>query len=83
MFTLYVYTNRIKHLHCMYILTASNVCIACIYYPYQKFTLYVYTNRIKHLHSMYILTVSNVYIVCIYICTKRIKLSNCMYIITI
>ena len=79
MFTLYVYTNRIKHLHCMYILTASNVCIACIYYPYQKFTLYVYTNRIKHLHSMYILTyqtftlcvstfvltVSNFQIVCI------------------
>jgi hypothetical protein len=53
-FALYVYTNRIKCLHCTFILTVSNIYIV------------VYTNRNKHLHCMYILTVSNVYIVCIY-----------------
>ena len=51
MFTLYVYTNRVKSLHCTYILT------------YQTFALYVYTNRIKCLHCTLILTVSNIYIV--------------------
>ena len=66
MFTLCVYTNRIKRLHCMYILTISNVYIVRIYKTYQTFTLYVYTNRIKCLHCTYILTVSSIYIVCIY-----------------